>query len=89
MGLKITGPCGVWMVSLLSVLSLAAVTSDLRIVEAVRDGDRETVRSLLEQQVDVNAPQPDGATALHWAAHLDERFAQWLASEKANGSHLF
>ena len=51
---------------------LAAGGDDLRIVEAVRDGDQETVRSLLEQQVDVNTSQPDGATALHWAAHRSD-----------------
>jgi ankyrin repeat protein len=27
---------------------------------------------VLTGKVDVNAPQPDGATALHWAAHLDD-----------------
>lgn len=63
---------GLWMASLLSVLGLAAGGDDLRIVEAVRDGDQETVRSLLEQQVDVNTSQPDGATALHWAAHRSD-----------------
>jgi len=30
------------------------------------------VRSLLKQKVDVNAPQGDGATALHWAAFNDD-----------------
>ncbi len=73
MDLKMKDRCGLWMVSLLSVLSLAAVSSDLRIVEAVRDGEQEAVRSLLEEQVDVNASQADGATALHWAAHRDDR----------------
>ncbi len=64
--------CGLWMASLLSVLTLAAAGDDPRIVEAVRDGDQETLRSLLEQQVDVNASQPDGATALHWAVHRND-----------------
>ena len=58
-----------WMVALLS-LSLAAAGTDL--IEAVQRGDQEGVRSLLEQQADVNASQPDGATALHWAAHRDD-----------------
>jgi len=30
------------------------------------------VRTLLQQEVNVNAPQADGATALHWAAHRDD-----------------
>jgi ankyrin repeat protein len=46
--------------------------SDLRLVEAVRRQDRSRVRELLKQRVDVNAAQPDGATALHWAVHWDD-----------------
>jgi ankyrin repeat protein len=30
------------------------------------------VRSLLKEKTDVNTSQPDGATALHWAAHRDD-----------------
>ena len=59
------------LVSLLSLASLAAA-ADLRLVEAVRQGDQEAVRSLLSAAVDVNAPQGDGATALAWAAHRND-----------------
>ena len=52
---------GWWIVPLLSVASLAAAGGDLRLVEAVREGDQATVSSLL-QQADVNAGQADGAT---------------------------
>ena len=41
------------------------------LVEAVRNQDHDAVRALLTGQVDVNAPQPDGATALHWAVHRE------------------
>src|SRR5439155_486535 len=58
------------MVSLASVSLTAA--GDLRLVEAVKTGNTEAVRALLKQHVDVNAPQADGATALHWAAHRDD-----------------
>ena len=34
--------------------------------------DAGTVHSLLENKADVNAPQPDGMTALHWAALHDD-----------------
>ncbi|MGH9784709.1 MAG: ankyrin repeat domain-containing protein [Terriglobia bacterium] len=61
-----------WMIALLSVASLAAPSGDLRLVEAVEKGDKEAVRSLLREHADVNAPQADGATALHWAAHRDD-----------------
>ena len=62
---------GWWMVALASV-SLAAAAADLRLVEAVKTGNAEAVLALLKQHVDVNAPQADGATALHWAAHRDD-----------------
>ena len=59
----------------LGVLFSAAVlgaTGDLRLIEAVKSGDIAAVRSLLDQHVDVNATQPDGATALAWAAERDD-----------------
>ena len=43
-----------------------------RLIKAVRSKDAATVRALIKQRVDVNAPQGDGATALHWAAHVDD-----------------
>ena len=39
---------------------------------AVEHRDARAVQALLKQRVDVNAAQPDGATALHWAAHWDD-----------------
>ena len=56
---------------LASVANLEAV-GDVRLVEAVKNGDKAAVRSLLRQRVDVNASQPDGATALAWAAQRDD-----------------
>ena len=61
-----------WMVILLSGAALAVAGGDLRLVEAVKGKDKEAVRSLLEQQVDVNSSQADGATALMWAAHWND-----------------
>ena len=60
------------IVPLLSIVSLAAPGSDLRLVDAVKSKDIEAVRSLLKQHVDVNTPQADGATALAWAAHWND-----------------
>jgi ankyrin repeat protein len=72
MGFKVNKIGGGWMVALLSVCSLMAEVSDLRLTDAVRQGDRETIRLLLNEPVDVNASQADGATALHWAAHRND-----------------
>ncbi len=49
-----------------------AAGQDLRLIKAVRSKDVATVRTLLRQRINVNAPQGDGATALHWASHLDD-----------------
>src|SRR5713226_5025561 len=56
-------------------LTLAAsclAATDLRLIEAVKDRNPKAVNSLLNEHVNVNAPQPDGATALAWAVYLDE-----------------
>ncbi len=46
--------------------------ADTRLADAAQHSDRTTVQSLLAQKVDVNAPQGDGTTALHWAAFNDD-----------------
>ena len=45
---------------------------DLRLIDAVKEQDRKAIDSLLRSRVDVNVPQPDGATPLAWAVHLDQ-----------------
>jgi uncharacterized protein len=56
------------------VLSAAAfgAESNVRLAEAAMSGDKATVRSLVQQKVDVNAPADDGTTALHWAVRSDD-----------------
>src|SRR5499427_7925457 len=39
---------------------------------AAQKRDMTTLRTLLHQDIDVNAAQPDGTTALHWAAHWND-----------------
>jgi ankyrin repeat protein len=41
------------------------------LVEAARDADWESVRSLIESGADVKATYADGSTALHWASYWD------------------
>ena len=45
--------------------------ADQRLLEAVKAGDAPVVTALLDQSADVNLTEPDGMTALHWAAHFD------------------
>jgi len=55
------------------LLTLSAqAANDLRLLDAVRRRDHQAVIALLKTKLDVNAAQPDGATALAWAAFLDE-----------------
>ena len=68
---------------------LAAATTgdarDTRLADAVQRGDRDTVRSLLQQKADVNAAQGDGMTPLHWAAFRDDmETARLLLASGAN-----
>jgi len=58
------------VVVLLSVVNLGAARSDL--ADAAMKRNQEAVRSLLQRQADVNAPQTDGTTALHWAVRWDD-----------------
>ena len=56
---------------LLAAVVLAGATSttfDPELIDAVRRGDVEAVRSLVRQGVDVNSAQGDGLTPLHLAA---------------------
>ena len=49
-----------------------AASADLRLIQAVKTKDVQAVRTLLKQRIDVNTPQGDGSTALHWAARIDD-----------------
>src|SRR5262252_914963 len=60
------------IVPLLGALTFAAGAEDLRLVDAVKNRDRAEVRALVDQHVNVNAAQPDGTTALAWAANRDD-----------------
>jgi ankyrin repeat protein len=60
-----------WLVAvLLSVLPAFAAGSD--VADAVMRGRKDVLRTLLQQKADVNIPQIDGTTALHWAVRADD-----------------
>lgn len=58
--------------ALLAVASLGAAERDARLVDAVKAADKAAVSSLLRQRIDVNASEPDGTTALHWAVRQND-----------------
>src|SRR5262245_18445799 len=59
-------------VALLMSLNTAVFAADSRIADAAEKRDGKAVAALLSQHADVNGPQADGATALHWAAHWND-----------------
>jgi ankyrin repeat protein len=64
---RVLGCC---VLVLLSAVTVSAATSELADAAMKRNGG--AVRSLLQRKADVNAPQLDGTTALHWAVRLDD-----------------
>jgi ankyrin repeat protein len=48
----------------------AAVNSE--VADAAMEGNKDAVRSLVQRKADVNAPQVDGTTALHWAVEAND-----------------
>lgn len=53
-------------------IAISGPTFASDIADAAMNGDLGTVRQLLDQRVDVNESQIDGATALHWAAQAND-----------------
>ena len=53
---------------LLLALTLQAAT----LVDAAKNGDKASALTLLNQKTDVNATEPDGTTAITWAARRDD-----------------
>ena len=77
MGANMNGRGPSWILSAVASVTLlsaglASAGSDLSLVEAARHRDTKAVSALLRQHVDANISQPDGTTALHWAAQWDD-----------------
>ena len=72
-------------VLVLCVTALGRGAGKSDVADAAMRGDRTTLRALLQQKADVNAPQIDGATALHWAVYRgDVEMADLLIRAGAN-----
>jgi uncharacterized protein len=53
-------------------LATNAAPAKSAVADAAMRGDRQSVRELLRTKTDVNVPQIDGTTALHWAVQADD-----------------
>jgi uncharacterized protein len=77
------------MMNRLALLCLSAVVltaaGPSEVADAVMRGDQAAVEKLVAQHADVNAPQADGATALHWAVfRSDQAMVDLLLRAGAN-----
>lgn len=65
-----------------------ALADDTRIADAAEHRDLKTITALLKTGgANVNAPQADGGTALHWAAHWNELpIAKALVAARADAN---
>jgi ankyrin repeat protein len=61
----------VWT-ALLLVSGTCAVAAEAPLADAAENKDAVTIRGLLNKGANVNAPQADGMTALHWAVYHDD-----------------
>jgi len=52
--------------------AFAGPAAEATLASAVQRNDTAAIRQLLDKKVAVNATQPDGTTALHWAAYNDD-----------------
>jgi len=61
-----------FLILLLCLGTVGGAQSSNSLVDAVKRGDREAVRALLRSRADVNVPQADGTTALHFAVRAND-----------------
>jgi ankyrin repeat protein len=74
-----------WVSALLLITGLEATAAPVPLIDAIKAGDKAAIRALLQQRVNVNAAEPDGATALHWAARTNDlQTAETLIRAGAN-----
>jgi ankyrin repeat protein len=52
--------------------ALTAGSTDNRLIDAVKSGNRDAVQALLKNRALVNTPEPDGTTPLQWAVRADD-----------------
>src|SRR4051794_24952742 len=67
--MRIRAPVWLTLVAAACALGSAAATASSDVADAVMRHDSARLTQLISQKADVNAPQADGTTALHWAAH--------------------
>jgi uncharacterized protein len=78
-------PRTAWLIAWLVVSAAEVTAAPVPLIDAIKAADKGAVRLLLEKRADVNAAEPDGTTALHWAARTnDVQTAEALIRAGAN-----
>jgi len=60
------------LTSIVLAVLLMGAAEPPSLITSVKSGDAAAVRALIQQGANVNATEPDGATALHWASYRDD-----------------
>jgi uncharacterized protein len=55
--------------AIVMLAATAAAHADSPLADTIKSGDRRAALEMLARGVDVNAAQPDGTTAIHWASY--------------------
>jgi uncharacterized protein len=62
----------IYLLATAAALAAGAWGANSPVADAASRGDKAAVQALIKQKADVNAPQPDGATAIQWAAYRND-----------------
>jgi uncharacterized protein len=60
------------LIAVCATTVVAAAGGSTPLIDAVKAGNRDAIRTLLKNKTDVNVPEADGTTALHWAVRADD-----------------
>jgi ankyrin repeat protein len=64
--------CALIVVGVIAMPAFAYAAGSADAADAAQRKDLPALRTLVSRKVNVNAPQADGTTALHWAAHYND-----------------
>jgi ankyrin repeat protein len=67
------------------LFAAASAAADSQLASTIKAGDRQNAMAMIAAGADVNAAQPDGTTALHWAVYRqDAELVRTLLAHGAN-----
>jgi ankyrin repeat protein len=70
--MRTTKRVATWLLAMTIALPAVARAAGSEAADAAERRDATSLRAMLGKKVDVNTPQADGTTALHWAVHWND-----------------